>query len=555
MCTIAAVICLAFATAPASAATAAPELIAPTASSLHGTPLSVEYKLPEAGSTASISFIPATGPTVEVTLTSPAMAAGKHHFFLDLHNLESETANVAKASASSVPDGEYTVRLRYQNASAEPAAIADAAKVTIKSATAPPVVTEPTPSQTFRKAFTVAYTLPEAALPGSVELLLIGTHAGVKTFTLTNAAAGSHTAEVVPSNPVTGAGIASAPTERLPTDSYQLVLSYQDTLGNPAATSTVLSVGIAYPLCKAGTYSTSGEEPCTKAPKGSFVEGQGATSAGECIAGRYAPEEGLSQCLPAQPGHYVPGTGAKEELECEQGTYSDTTNRSSCLSAPAGHYAIKGSILAALCPAGTHDPHTNSPSAEFCEADAPDTYSGEGAAEATPCPAGMHSPARASSCSAGSDDLQTAPSIQISTGTGTTSQVPAAQPAPISVLSLTAPAITVTITSASAKHRMSLLRKYGQHYLVSCSAAATVQLRASAVVQAGKQHLALTARTLTLKCKAAKPSEATASFKLSRTAKKLLRKHGASVKLTVRAYATGAAVHGLLASATVRGSA
>src|ERR1700759_2099322 len=161
MCAIGAVICLAFATAPASAATVAPELITPTASSLHNSPLSVEYKLPEAGSTASISFVPTSGPTVEVTLTAPAMAAGKHHFSLDLHNLESETANVAKASASSVPDGEYTVRLRYQNDLAEPAASAEAAKVTIKTATAPPVVTEPTPGQTFRKAFTVAYALPE----------------------------------------------------------------------------------------------------------------------------------------------------------------------------------------------------------------------------------------------------------------------------------------------------------------------------------------------------------------------------------------------------------
>ena len=552
MCAIGAVICLALATAPASAATAAPELIAPTASSLHGTPLSVEYKLPEAGSTASISFVPTSGPTVEVTLTAPAMAAGKHHFFLDLHNLESETANVAKASASSVPDGEYTVRLRYQNDLAEPAASAEAAKVTIKTATALPVVTEPTPGQTFRKAFTVAYTLPEAALPGSVELLLIGAHAGVKTFTLTNTAAGAHTAEVVPSNPVVGAGVASAPTERLPTDSYQLALSYQDVLGNPAALSTALSIGIAYPLCKAGSFSTSGEEPCAKAPKGSSAESDGATSASECIAGRYAPEEGLSQCLPAQPGHYVPGTGAKEELECEQGTYSDTTDRSACLPAPAGHYATKGSILAALCPAGTHDPHTNSPAAEFCEPDVPDTFSSEGAAEATPCPAGMHSPARASSCIAGSDDLQTASSSQ--TSAGTTAQVPAAQPAPISVLSLTPPALTVEITSPSAKHRMSLLRKRGQPYLVSCSQAATLQLRASAVVRAGKTHLTLTARTLTLECNAAKPSEVTARFRLSQAAKKLLRKHGASVKLTVLAYVTGAAAHSPLASASVRGS-
>jgi hypothetical protein len=106
---IAAVLALAVWASPAHAATGAPEPIAPTVSSIHDSSLSIEYELSEAGSAATISFIPSVGSPVTVTLTSPARAAGKHHFCLELSSLKSETANIAAASAASLPDGEYAV--------------------------------------------------------------------------------------------------------------------------------------------------------------------------------------------------------------------------------------------------------------------------------------------------------------------------------------------------------------------------------------------------------------------------------------------------------------
>jgi hypothetical protein len=81
-----------------------------------------------------------------------------------------------------------------------------------------------------------------------------------------------------------------------------------------------------------------------------------------------------------------------------------------------------------------------------------------------------------------------------------------------------------------------------------------VQLRVGAVVQAGKKRLTLAARALTLKCKAAKATGAVAAFKLTPAAKKLLGRHGASVKLTVSVYATGAAAGTRLAGATLHGT-
>ncbi len=618
---LAVLLCLALAPAPAMAATGVPSLIAPTASSAHNSPLSIEYKLPEAGANATIVFTPAVGSPIVVTLSSPAMAAGKHHFFLDLQQLASETANVTEASATSLPDGEYKVTLSYQNLALEPAASATVQKVVIKTATAPPAVLEPVGGQTFRKPFTVTYTLPEAALPGSVKLLLFGSKAGPKPFVLSGSSAGFHSAEIVPSNPSTGIGIASAPTEPLPTDSYQLSVSYQDALGNPIASTAPIAVNVGYPFCEAGAYSASGEQPCTDAPKGYFVPAERALVAEECALGKYAPEEGLAECLPAAPGHYVPATGAKAQLECEQGTYSAEAGRSSCLSAPFGHYAPKGAIVPTACPAGRFDAHTNSPSAEFCEFDSPGWYSGEGAAEpipcvpgkyafaygseaclpappgsyvpsigatdptpcpagtyapvassvictttpantyatggageATACPSGTQSPAGASACTPVGKEAAAGGSggtgTTASSTTGATTTTTATTPSPISITPA-GPAAKFAI--AAAKHGSSLAATSRQRYTIVCSTAATVQVRAAAVVQAGSKHLALTGHTLTLDCKAAKPTEAAASFSLSSAAKKLLGKHGASVKLTVRVYASGTAAHAALASATLRG--
>jgi len=614
---LAALLCLAFSASPALAATAPPVLIAPTASSAHNSPLSVEYKLPEAGANATITFTPTVGSPIVVTLSSPAIAAGKHHFFLDLQQLAGETANVTEASATSLPQGEYAVTLSYQNLAHEPAASATAEKVTIKTFTASPALLGPTAGQTFRKPFTVAYTLPEAALPGSVKLLLFGSEVGPKPLLLSNASAGFHTAEIVPSNPATGIGIASASTERLPSDSYQLSVSYQDTLGNPVASTAPVSVIIGYPFCEAGTYSASGEEPCANAPKGSFVATEGATLASECAPGQFADVEGLSECLDAMPGHYVPGTGAKEQLECEQGTYSEETGRSFCLPASWGHYAPKGAVTPTACPAGTFDAHTNSPSAEFCEFDSPGWYSGEGAAEpipcvpgkyafaygseaclpappgsyvpsigatdptpcpagtyapvsasvsctttpentyatggaaeATPCPAGTRAPAGASACTPESNGSAVGGSGSTSASSTTSTTASTTTPSPISI-SPAGPAAKFAI--AAAKHVTSLAGTRRQRYAVTCGTAATVQVRVTAVVRAGTKHLSLTARTLTLKCKAAKTTEAAATFTLSSAARKLLRKHGVSVKLTVRVYATAAAAAVAVASATLPG--
>lgn len=609
-------LCLAVGAAGALGATAAPTLLAPSASSAHNSPLSVEYELPEAGSSGTIQFVPSSGPTVVVTLSSPALAAGKHHFFLNLQALASESANVKEASAASLADGEYTVILGYSNLAKEVSATASAANVTIKTLTGAPALSEPKAKQSFRgEPVKVKYTLPEAALGGSVKLTLAGVHSETRTLTLSSSAAGSHTAEIVPSNPAAGAGVASVtPSGRVPADTYTIVLSYQDTLGNPAASAVVAEVGISYPLCKAGSYGAGGEEPCTKAPRGYFDGSEGAEAAIPCALGRFAPEEGMSACTRAEPGHYVAEAGAKTQLECEQGSYAEEAEAVTCKQASAGHYAPKGSAFQIQCAAGRNNPHASAPSSVYCELDPPGTFSGEGAASPTPCEPGRYAPSSgATSCSladpgsyaegpgasgekpcpagtfsnvSGSASCTETPAGTYATGgaveptpcpAGTSSGPGAsacaaehtpseaksggssggsaggAAPTPQPTPAVTAGALTVKI--AAGKRGASLHRGGRQRVALTCSAAATIVVRVTATIGAQKKHLGVAGKALTVACAAGKAAEATIAFKLSAAAKRLLAKRGASVKLAVRVSLAGAAGGSVLGSATLRGRA
>src|SRR5439155_27265644 len=57
--------------------------------------------------------------------------------------------------------------------------------------------------------------------------------------------------------------------------------------------------------CSLGTYSATGNEPCTPAPAGYYVGATGATSPALCGLGTYSNVTGASACTPAPAGYYV----------------------------------------------------------------------------------------------------------------------------------------------------------------------------------------------------------------------------------------------------------
>ncbi len=122
-------------------------------------------------------------------------------------------------------------------------------------------------------------------------------------------------------------------------------------------------------MCLAGTFSATGEAPCTPAPVGTFVDTDGATEATDCDLGRYQDEEGQTSCKLALPGTFVDVTGATSATLCPLGRFQPNSGAIECLIAPIGTYVDSiGAIAATDCPAGTTTASTGATSLSDCEA-------------------------------------------------------------------------------------------------------------------------------------------------------------------------------------------
>ncbi len=125
---------------------------------------------------------------------------------------------------------------------------------------------------------------------------------------------------------------------------------------NPdAVTGTLTIVVNPRPVpCSAGTYSATGNTPCTPAPAGSYVPTAGATSATPCPAGTFSSASGATECTPAPAGSYVGGAGSTAATPCAPGTFSSTAGATACTLAPVDTYvAAGGATTATPCPTGT----------------------------------------------------------------------------------------------------------------------------------------------------------------------------------------------------------
>ena len=99
----------------------------------------------------------------------------------------------------------------------------------------------------------------------------------------------------------------------------------------------VLAVGLAAGAtpalastpCAPGSFSPTGQQPCTPAPPGSFVASTGAISATPCAIGTYQPNAGQLSCLPAPIGSFVSTTGATSPTACPTGTTTSTIGSTS----------------------------------------------------------------------------------------------------------------------------------------------------------------------------------------------------------------------------------
>ncbi len=108
------------------------------------------------------------------------------------------------------------------------------------TSTAVPTLGSPVSGAAFGSSVQVNYTLPEAALPGTVKLVFrSGATSHLLTLASSREAAGNHAFSFDAANPTSGGSIVAG--SAIPDGTYNVALSYQDALGSVAATSNVAS--------------------------------------------------------------------------------------------------------------------------------------------------------------------------------------------------------------------------------------------------------------------------------------------------------------------------
>ena len=152
----------------------------------------------------------------------------------------------AGATGTSLPEGVYSVVIDYTDTSLGPTPRSTGTNtaVTIDRTTQTPTLAQPSFGYAVAAMtpFNVEYSLPEAALGGSVTLTLSGTSTlRVITFTSPNETAGAHSFSLDPANPEASPNVVDVfggLTDAIPDGFYTATLAYNDTLANAGATAT-----------------------------------------------------------------------------------------------------------------------------------------------------------------------------------------------------------------------------------------------------------------------------------------------------------------------------
>lgn len=88
--------------------------------------------------------------------------------------------------------------------------------------------------------------------------------------------------------------------------------------------------------CPIGTFSETGEEPCTECEAGTFTVTTGSTVCTDCPPGRFQPIRGESTCLSCVPGTFAANEGSTTCTFCEAGTFAATAESTICNNCPGG---------------------------------------------------------------------------------------------------------------------------------------------------------------------------------------------------------------------------
>jgi hypothetical protein len=204
--------------------------------------------------------------------------------------------------------------------------------------------------------------------PSAVQIV---TYGSTKTFTITASAGFS-------ASVATGAGQCGGTLSGTSPN-------YSYTTAAITANCGVTASFTAIPVqCLAGTFSATGNAPCTTAspgnfvpsagatsqtpaPAGSFVATAGATAATLCSAGTFSAATGAIACTSATAGNFVPTIGATAQTPASAGSFVATAGASTqTLCAPGSFSPTTGATACTLAALGFFVPNAGATSQTAC---------------------------------------------------------------------------------------------------------------------------------------------------------------------------------------------
>lgn len=206
----------------------APSIISPAGAASIKSSFNVSFNLPEKAAANSVKILFRKG-TENDTLVLSNTAAGNNTVTVYPDHLISST-NVVSASAASLSDGSYTMKLFFTDMVGFTDSAQTSFTLQTDSITALPTLTAPAANATDLTTSHISFTLPENALANSVQVEFIGCNDN--KITLNAANAGTYNYAINGSNISGSTGVVSESSNTITSGVYAVLLSYQDANGN-----------------------------------------------------------------------------------------------------------------------------------------------------------------------------------------------------------------------------------------------------------------------------------------------------------------------------------
>jgi hypothetical protein len=222
--------------------TQAPVITRPVAHSVVIEAMNLNFIIPEVYSPGSVLLSFSNADTSYV-LRLQNLAVGDNNLVFDAHHL-SASSYVLAASSDSIIDGLYNITLTYIDSLGNPAASVTDSSITLDTYTQTPSILLPFSHTASTTPLKIVFDLPEMYKAGSLQMIFDSAGVTKSTITLTGLTAGIDSVMLNVASLASSAHVQSASTNSLANGIYNITLTYQDTLGNLAASATVSHVTI-----------------------------------------------------------------------------------------------------------------------------------------------------------------------------------------------------------------------------------------------------------------------------------------------------------------------